>query len=70
MMNQFVIYKSPRDAPGKWVVRRWEIGPGTVEGKDGWVCASLEQARALVPGGMALTARTPDDDPSIYEVWL
>jgi hypothetical protein len=34
------------------------------------VADTLEQARAGVPYGDICTARHPDDDPKIYEVWM
>jgi hypothetical protein len=74
-MQMFVVYDSPKDAkPGyPWVVRRWEIGPGLPESglpREACCGRTLDDVRSLVPPGMALLARSANDDPCIREVWL
>lgn len=73
MMHQYVIYDRPADFPDAVVVRRWLIGPGTVEPDDAWPVDDLRQARlivgALYPDAYRLD-RSPGDDPTIIEVWI
>jgi hypothetical protein len=69
-MNQFVVYDSPADFPGLFVVRRWEIRSGWVNACEARVANTLEAAREVVPPGMYRLPRFPDDDPKIVEVWL
>ena len=67
---QFVIYHSPRDCPGKFVVRMWLVGhrmgpTNFVEQFD-----TLEQAREFIPLGLFCMVRADEDDPSIVETWF
>lgn len=73
-MEQWVIYDNPSDFPGQIVVRRWLIGPGTVEPTPHVsLCTTIDQARNVVqanyPSGYRLP-RQQDDDPCIVEVWI
>jgi hypothetical protein len=71
VLHQWVVYENPRDYPGKFVVRRWLIGPGTITPVAAVeVTDTLDEARAAVPDGLFCTPRMPDDDPCIVEVWL
>jgi hypothetical protein len=71
-LEMFVIYDRPKDAPGGFFVRSWQVLPGIIApGKAlGWDLPSLEDARALVPQGLVNIGRTPDDDAKIVEVWV
>jgi hypothetical protein len=72
LLTIWVIYHSPSDFPGKWVLRGQDALPGRVvrPHANGFICETLEQARKHVPPGLAMLTRHPDDDPVIYEVWL
>ncbi len=66
-MNLYTIYRSPKDHPGKWPVRRFELEkPKELLGAPD----SLEEARRLVPQGLFNLGRMEEDDPCIYEVWI
>lgn len=73
-LRQFVVYDHPLDQPGHFMVREWRIGRGWIQPhpqSQGFV--ELEKARAWIqqefPGAVMLL-RSPEDDPSILEVWL
>jgi hypothetical protein len=66
---QYVIYDSPKDYPGKWVVRKWLITPGQITPGPAYICDSLEAAREHVPEGMYNLGRQPNDERPIQEVW-
>lgn len=66
---QFVIYEYPADYPEHFVVRRWEITPGSALPGDGSLHDTLEEARTMVPPGLVCLPRAPDDDAAIVEVW-
>ncbi len=74
MLEQFVVYLSPSDAPGKCVVRRWEIHPGNTEPVpcEARVYDTLELARADLKRNPNLwrMPRSPADEPQIVEVWI
>ena len=57
----WVIYRSPRGYPGKWVARSRGID---------YVCESIEEARAVIPRRLHPTPRHPDDVPEIVETWM
>jgi hypothetical protein len=70
-LEMFVIYNSPRDYPGKFVLRRWIIDEGTSKPDDSAIIAdTLEAIRAAVPFGMFRLERDPQDEPQIVESWV
>jgi hypothetical protein len=70
-INIYVIHRSPRDYPGKHVVRINRVFPGrVVVGPLVGVVDTLEEARGLVPAGLACLPRHPEDEPQIVESWL
>ena len=68
-LPQWVIYRGARDVSTEYLVRRWEIRPGTAVPCEGLGADTLDAARALVPAGMVRLERVPGDDPVIAEVW-
>ncbi len=70
-LTQYVLYDHPNDHPDFFVVRPFDVGPGTVVARK--TCAlfrSLDKARAwCVQLGLARMDRSPGDDPKIIEVW-
>jgi hypothetical protein len=51
----WAVYSNPSDHPGKFVVWRWEIGPQKMQRaiEPEGVFDTLEQARGLIPQGLA-----------------
>lgn len=67
----WAIYDRPKDYPAHFVARRWEILPSALRGTEDFRFAdTLEAVRTMLPGGLAMLARQPGDDPCIVEVWL
>lgn len=68
----YVVFQSPADYPGKFVVRVQRAGKRGVEidADPLIVCNTLPEARAVIPGGLYRMNRNPQDVPSILEVWL
>lgn len=69
----YVVYHSPLDFPGEWVIRRHHlIGEGEVLAEpELWARGTtLEAVRLSLPLGLFHTHRHPGDDTSIEEVWL
>lgn len=73
----YVVFRSPRDYPGKWVVRRQYIDrgadPRAEPRKDAVplvVADSLEGARSVIPPFLYRLNRDPRDVLSLFEVWL
>jgi hypothetical protein len=72
VLRQYVVYNSPKDFPGKYVVREWTIVRGSdkpVACADARAFETLEEARRGIPGGMVKIPRHPKDDVVIVEVW-
>lgn len=67
VFNSYTIFKQPRDFPNPFVVRRFEFTNPTA---DVYEADTLENARLLLPPGLALIPHFPDDDPNIVEVWI
>jgi hypothetical protein len=66
-LDVWVIYESPLDAPGKFVVRRHTLDGPTDEAYE---VDSLEFARALIPAGLLCMPRESWDEPQIVESWI
>lgn len=69
IINQYVIYKNPKDFPGKYVVRKWEIQRGGPTPAEAISCETIKEARSCIPEGLVKFERSEQDHPSIYEVW-
>lgn len=63
----FVVFNSPEDCPGKFVVRLFDGAQPTrlFTTKD-----SLEEARKTIPDIFIPVQRSPGDAPAIVETWL
>ena len=72
MLELFVVYDSPSDFPGKFVVRRHFVTSSGLEFAEVTqrVRESLEEARAEIPKGRKNIGRHEKDDPAICEVWV
>lgn len=72
-LRQFVVYRNPKDHPGKFVVREWKIVAGNSEpvpcGEPTAIVDTLAQARARIPADLINVGRFHNDDPAIVEVW-
>jgi len=67
----YVVYDSPKDMSGQWVIRRHEITRAGVKATPWFAAAdSLEHARAAIPKGFAKVPRHPSDEPHIVETWM
>lgn len=70
-LRMFTIYDHPTDYPRHWVVRGSTIRPGGPVNDDRVQLAdTLEEARALIPPGLARMERLPADVPCIVETWF
>lgn len=70
-LSQWVIYDHPADYPHAWVARRWTVGArGVVNTGEVRTADSLDELREpLADAGLIMLTRSPDDDPTIVEVW-
>lgn len=68
----YVIYFSPTDFPGKYVVRRHRVAKASVhpEIQAFWIGGSLEEARERLPAGTICIPRDKSDEPQIVESWV
>ena len=69
-LPQFTVYNSPKDFPGKHVVRMWLVSHEVKSTNLVGVFDTLEQARAFVPPDLIRMPREEADDPVIVETWL
>lgn len=70
IIEMYAIYENPKDAPGKFVVRRWEVSAGKVTPKERVIWNTLAEARASVSNGRTCIPRKEADDPCVVETWL
>lgn len=68
-LRMFTIYDHPRDFPGGFVVREWDVTGAKIMPLTAWTAPTLEAARELVPPGLVCMADGADD-PVIVETWL
>lgn len=66
----YTIYNSPKDYPGKYVVREWITQGGKPMPGECSAFPSLTMARNSIPRGLFCTGRNSGDDPVIVETWL
>ena len=74
-LSIFTVYENPRDYPGSFVVRRFEVtrNGALPEPLPLVVTDTLEEARAAIKRaspGAAWVTRNPEDDDPIVECWL
>ena len=62
-----VIFRSPKDYPGKYVARVFDLNSPTMLAV---TADTLEEIRGCVPEGMTRFPRSAADDPAIVESWL
>lgn len=61
------IYKNPKDYPGKYIARLWDVDrPTNIVA----IAESLEEIRETKPADMVIMQRQPQDDPVIVETWI
>lgn len=69
----WTVYDSPADRPGKFVVRKFEVGMGGVTKPTGeaYEADTIEPIRDyMLRLGLGKLERFPNDEPHIVEVWL
>jgi hypothetical protein len=70
-LEVLTVYKDPRDNPGKWVLRGFDVrSNGTEARADCVVADSLDEVRRSVPVGCVRLGRSGGDDPCVYESWV
>ncbi len=78
-LSCFVVYFNPRDYPGEWVVRQWQINLDrdidTLLMPTDYAIhvGSLEEARRAIVEAMpdaVCMPRHDEDEPQIWETWV
>lgn len=71
-LAMWTIFCSPRDYPGKYVLRRFDIGPGQVKPAlvPSAVGDTLEEVRKALPIWLVCFPRGEQDVPTIVESWM
>lgn len=72
VMSSWTVYFNPRDCPGKYVVRRFDIygGREPQPTTEHYVGASLAEVREHIPPGLVNVGRYNEDEAQIVETWL
>ena len=66
-----VIYRPvTREYPGRWVARLWVTLPTPRPTRRVLLHDNLDALRDMLPVGLTLLVRAPQDPPEIKEVWL
>lgn len=70
-LPMWVVYRPiTTEYPGKWVARMWLTLPQNRPTRIVFTGDSLHAVRSLLPHGLILLARNPEDVPEIEETWL
>jgi hypothetical protein len=72
-LAMWTVYDNPRDYPGKYVARRFDVGAsGPKPSASIIVMDDLEKLRDVLQFEMGLVKlmRSPGDEPQIVETWL
>ena len=70
-LDMWVVYSSPEDYPGQFVVRKWRaVGGDLIATGEVNTAATLQEVRRFIPGGLYQQPRHENDIPCIVEVWF
>jgi hypothetical protein len=69
-LAMWAVYRHPSDYPDHFVARKFAVTKEIYVTNDMFVADTLEELRALLPGGLHRLPRFEHDDPNIVEVWL
>lgn len=71
-MKMYVVYKNPKDYPGKYVLRAFTFkGLDVVPDKKPIIVdEDLHKVREMIPSECTGITRSGGDDPVILETWL
>jgi len=71
-LSIWVIFKSPGDFPGEFVVREQRVVGGVIYFARAIHArgATVEEVRETLPAGVVRMERHPNDDPNILETWM
>lgn len=74
-ITQHVIYDHPKDHPGHWVIRSWDILPGKMRpANEAALFIDLAKARAWIfqeyPWVVRIQTAGMDPDPVVFEVYM
>ncbi len=72
-LSLWTIYDHPSDYPDHYVAREYLVTPdGPVRTDNIMLSADVERLREcfLAEMGLACLSRSPEDDPTIMEIWL
>lgn len=70
MLAIWTVCVNTTDYPGKFVARAHYVGDGTSVGLRVLQADTLAGLRKLLPPGLVMMPRLPDDDPVIVETWM
>lgn len=71
VLTVWTIYRNPRDYPGRWVLRAFDVSvEGTKARSECVVAQTLEEVRIALPPGRVPLGRANGDDPAVYECWV
>ena len=74
VLQTWTIFRHPRDYPNSYVVRRFDIVPGSREPVPSMyphaIGPTLEAVRQTIPPGLMRFDRHPMDEPQIVEIWM
>lgn len=67
----WTVFRNPRDHPGQWVLRGFDVSAGRSAPRAECVVAdTLDDIHAALPPGLTYLPRAEHDDPVIYESWV
>lgn len=67
----WTIYDRPDDYPSKFVVRKFDIvGQMIMPTEEINLADTVDEARELVPEGLCLIPRSPEDHINVVESWV
>ena len=71
VLNIWTIYFNPVDAPGKYVLRRFEVGDGATVPCERYVADDITPFRTeMRRRGLVMMNREPEDHETVVESWL
>lgn len=73
VLKIWTVFFSPKDCPGKYVVRLFHVESGNPEPiatKTAYMADTLDAIRMAIPAGLYCQERSEGDDVSVVESWF
>lgn len=69
-LELWTIYNKPKDFPDHYVARKFLIDKEPIPTMDYFTANTLNEIRLMIPPGLVMMMRDPNDHPNVVETWI